>query len=214
MLRPSRDTSVTGLAAIMREGVVIVFCFVCSTVIGWNWHKLLSVSHTPLRSFRNNVQRVYTQQRWWISQLARFRPRNRVWTWTLRAKTGERETYRKMAIDQTHGEVIPEITFPSFCSGRFLFIFQCERCQLRPGAWHNISTWLMICRVSPVIVFLKNSYGCRWLHIKFPSHPPIPPLPVLAADVPWRFLPFIKPLFPLPGLWRDWKGELGEEGKC
>ncbi len=114
MLRPSRDTSVTGLAAIMREGVVIVFCFVCSTVIGWYWHKLLSVSHTPLRSFRNNVQRVYTQQRWWISQLARFRPRNRVWTWTLRAKTGERETYRKMAIDQTHGEVIPWDYFPLF----------------------------------------------------------------------------------------------------
>ncbi len=93
MLRPSRDTSVSGLAAIMREGVVIVFCFVCSTVIGWYWHKLLSVSHTPLRSFRNNVQRVYTQQRWWISQLARFRPRNRVWTWTLKLER-ERRTER------------------------------------------------------------------------------------------------------------------------
>lgn len=107
VLWPSQGTSVTGLAAIMRKGVFIVFCFVCSTVIGWNWHTHLSVSHTHLRSFRNNVQRVYTQQRWWISQPARFRPRNRVWTWKL-----EREMHRKIAIYQTHGEVIPRDYFP------------------------------------------------------------------------------------------------------
>ncbi len=147
MLRPSRDTSVTGLAAIMREGVVIVFCFVCSTVIGWYWHKLLSVSHTPLRSFRNNVQRVYTQQRWWISQLARFRPRNRVWTWTLRAKTGERETHRKMAIDQTHGEVIPEITSPLSVLDDFCLFFSAR--DVSPDRVHGTifphDWWCVVC---------------------------------------------------------------------
>lgn len=78
------------------------------------------------------------------------------------------------------------------------------------GAWHNISPWLMMripvaCHqllfswktVTDADDFISSSLG---------SHPPA----LATCPRRWGFLSFIKPLFPLPGLWRDWKGERGQ----
>ncbi len=138
--------------------------------------------------------------------------------WTLRAKTRERDAQKDGHLSNPWRSDSPRLLPPSLWSGRFLFIFQCEKCQPEPGlgARHNISPWLMM-RIPVACHRLLFSWKTVtdaddfiWsFRLTLPYV-----LPTLAADVPWRFLPFIKPLFPLPGLWRDWKGEPGEEGKC
>lgn len=115
----------------------------------------------------------------------------------------------------------PEITFSlslTFChliwtssvyfSARETSAHRITRTGAR-GAW-RISPWLMM-RIPVVchqlLFSLKNCYGCRWLHIELlSSHPPA----LATCARRWGFLSFIKPLFPLPGLWRDWKGERGQ----
>lgn len=148
-----------------------------SSLIGWHWHAL---THLDDPSGIMCGVCVYTHLRWWISQPARFGPRNRVWSGM---KHLEEEPERDGHLSNPWRSDSPRLLFPSLSllpsdSGRFLFIFfQREKCQpvesRGPGSGSVPQYFPMIddaysCRVSPVIVFLKNSYGCRWL----PSHPP------------------------------------------
>lgn len=198
----------------MKEGVFIVFL---SSLQLCDWLKLTCtlffVSHTPRWSFRNNVQCVYTHLRWWISQPACFRPRNRVWSGM---KHLEEEPERDGHLSNPWRSDSLRLLFPSLSllpSDRDDFCLFFSARNVSPsnhadrarGACRSISLWLMM-RIPVACHQLLFSWKTVTDADDFTSSFRLT-LPLLLPDVPWRFLSFIKPLFPLPGLWRDWKGE-------
>jgi len=130
----------------------------------------------------------------------------------------EEEPERETAIYQTREEVIPwdyfslSLTF-AIWSGRFRFIFSARQTSAhritRPGLGERGAIFP---RDWWCVFLLRVTGYCfpeKQLRMQMTSYGAPLVLTLLRARR-WCSLSFIKPLFPLPGLWRDWKGERGQ----
>lgn len=172
----------------------------------------------------------YTQLPWWISQLARFRPRNRVWSGMKHLEEEpERDAERRPSIKPVK-KWFPEITFSlsltfAIWSGRFRFIFQHEKRQPieshGPGSGSVVQYfphdwWCVFLSRVTSYCFPEKQLRMQMTSYRAPLVLTLPrSLPALTVDVPWRFFflslshCFLCQAFDVIG-----KASAGKEWKC